>query len=98
MDPAVFDTWTRRASLATLGATAAAVLMSPIATSGKKKKKKKKFDVNTFCKQEVEECETLVNASCAGDPSCPAQVLCCEDLVTCDFAGFFTCLQAAQQP
>jgi hypothetical protein len=95
MDSVVFDALTRRASLISAGAAGFAALAHPIAADGKKKKRKKKGDVNKLCKQEVNDCVTVLTAACE-DAMCVAAVqLCCPELATCDFTGLVACIQAA---
>jgi hypothetical protein len=94
MDPVSFDALSRRASLMTLGTAGLAALASPL-TVDAKKKKKKKGDVNKLCKRQIGECNTFVTITCAGDPECLDALPCCQELKTCDFAGFLNCLIVA---
>jgi hypothetical protein len=95
MDHVSFAALTRRASLTALSAIGLAAMASPPTVNAKKKhKKKKKFDVNTFCKQQVSECETAIADDCDNDPECIAEAVpCCQFLATCDFAGFVVCAE-----
>lgn len=96
MSDIAFDAITRRASLLGLSAAGLAGLAEPLSGAAKKKgkKKKKKFDINTFCKPQADQCETAIGATCGGNPECAAALVCCQDLATCDFNAFFACVQA----
>jgi hypothetical protein len=93
-----FETLTRRASLAALGAAGLTSLGSRNLASAKKKKTKKKGDVNKLCKKQVGQCFTIFATPCAADPICLARVeRCCPKIGTCDFSGLIECLQAAME-
>jgi hypothetical protein len=93
MDGIVFHTLARRGSLVSVGAAGLAALAKPITAGGKKKNKKKKGDVNTLCKQEVNDCLVTLTAACEDAPCVAAVQLCCPKLATCDFTGLINCIQ-----
>jgi hypothetical protein len=88
MNRSSFDALTRRASLATLSAAGLAAVARPAVGSAK-------GDSFKRCKKEADECTTSLAAECQGDPTCPAQVLCCDHLKRCKFGDFVTCLLVA---
>lgn len=93
-----FETLTRRASLAALGAAGLASLGPTNLASAKKKKTKKKGGINKLCKKQVGQCFSIFAPPCAGDPICLARVeRCCPEVGTCDFSGLVECLQAAME-
>jgi hypothetical protein len=91
----ISDALIRRASVLTLGAGLAAVAAPLMADAKKNKGKQIKKKQRQKCQKQVEQCEPVAIAECAGnpDPSCLADLLrCCEFLGSCDFLGFFACL------
>lgn len=90
----------RRASLATIGATGiAAAAAAPFAADAKNKNKKKCKkkektcpSLEEICAPQVEDCKTMVAAVCGTDPACDHLVDCCEVFETCDVGAFVACL------
>lgn len=89
---------TRRASLATLGATGlAAAVAGPLSADAKnkkkcKKRKKKCQSLEEICAPQVEECKTIVAIACGTDPGCDHLLDCCDVFETCDAGAFVACL------
>lgn len=73
----------RRASLLSLGAVGVASL-TPHPLAARK-------SPNFRCKKQVVPCRASLNAICEG-AICPVALTCCDDLATCNFTGFATCL------
>ena len=84
----------RRGTLMTLGGAAlTAALTSPLGTeakeNNKKKRKKEARKAERKCKQQVADCQLILNSLL--DPT-PGQLLCCNSLSTCNAALFVSCL------
>jgi hypothetical protein len=109
MDHQLFDRFTRsaaarvsrRGSLLALGAAGLArLLIGPSPTKAKRGGKKKKKNrpecpplPESPCPAQVQTCKDFRTFRCNGDPTCLSSVACCDELGTCDFNGFFACLQ-----
>jgi hypothetical protein len=93
MDDSAFDSLTRRASLATLGAAGLAGLTMPMTSEAKKKKKK--GDPNKLCKKQVGDCTAFLTALCGGNPDCQDSIDCCSSFATCNTSAVLACLVTA---
>lgn len=95
MNDRAFDTWSRRASLLTLGAAGLAGLAAPRATGAKKKGKK---NGDKKCKKQVGACRTGLADLCevvfgADDVAACLELFgpCCDFLKGCNTAQAFAC-------
>jgi hypothetical protein len=102
----------RRGSMATLAATGfVAALTGPFTAAareagaekkgGKRKKKHQTAPQSPpavdQCLPQVAPCKTFQAATCGSADFCPGFIQCCDLLGTCDSAGFFACVTAAQR-
>lgn len=92
--------FSRRASLATLGAAGlTATLANPHFTDARKKQRKKQgkqLKADALCKKQVGQCSDFFTPSCVGNPDCLATVdRCCPELGSCALDGFFDCVNAS---
>src|SRR5262249_24476694 len=100
VNPTIFDTLTRRASLLRLGtAGLTAVLANPLSASARKKHGKsnsKKVDPNRLCKAQVKQCLDFFTPRCGDDVPCvEAANECCPVLGDCELAGFVDCVRTS---
>ena len=99
MEETSFDSLTRRAAFAPIGASALMLLTGAAAVRAKKRKKGKKGraarkgDVNKLCKRQVADCRLILDANCGlGEEQCNEVLDCCDLLKTCNTTQFLTCL------
>jgi hypothetical protein len=86
----------RAGALGTLG-LGLGVVTAQQTSAMKGKKRKTKGDVNKLCQTQVAPCQELLTAACGGDAKCLATVqTCCPKVGTCDFGGFFACVEVNQ--
>jgi hypothetical protein len=96
MNSRFFDGWTRRTSLAGLGAAGLLALGSSLATArNENRNRKNKIDkkARQKCQKQVGPCNAVLEDECGNDPDCLA---CCEFAGRCDFAGFIDCLESQE--
>lgn len=84
----------RRASLATFGATLLGVVAPVAARAGKKGKS----NSNSKCKRQGEQCRVIVREQCKANQECLARLLpCCEFLARCAALKGLNCIDNAEK-